>query len=424
MLSRYIINALDNMKQSQLFYKTRKEIPSDADSINASYLIRAGFVEKHMAGAYAFLPLGLRVLKKIENLAREEMDAIGGQELLLNVLQPKDLWMKTGRWDELHDVLYKSGEDKNQVAFAATHEEQITSIVKNEINSYKDLPVALYQIQTKFRNEPRAKSGLLRGREFMMKDMYSFHADEADFEEFYKKCIHAYVKFYRRIGLEAKVTEASGGVFTKKHSHEFQVFTPVGEDLIFYCDKCDFSQNKEIAKVTEGDKCPKCNNIVKSEHSIEVGNIFPLETKYSHPLGAKYIDKNGQEKEMVMGCYGIGISRTLATVVEVMYDASKNKMVWPKEISPFKVHLISLRKQEEAGKIYKELIEKNIEVLYDDRDVSAGEKFAEADLIGCPVRIIVSEKSLGAGGAEFLDMTSEETKILSVEEVIKKASEG
>lgn len=411
------------MKQSQLFYKTRKETPSGADSINASYLIRAGFVEKHMAGAYAFLPLGLRVLKKIEDIVREEMNAISGQELLLNVLQPKDLWMKTGRWDEMDDVLYKSGEDKNQVAFAATHEEQITSIVKNKINSYKDLPKALYQIQTKFRNEPRAKSGLLRGREFMMKDMYSFHITEEDFEMFYKKCINAYVKFYNRIGLEVKVTEASGGVFTKKHSHEFQVFTPVGEDTIFYCDKCDFAQNKEIAEVKEGDKCPKCDGIIKSDHSIEVGNIFPLETKYSHSLEAKFIDKDGQEKEMIMGCYGIGISRTLATVVEVMYDSTKNKMTWPKEISPYKVHLISLQKNDEAEKIYKSLIEKNIEVLYDDRDVSAGEKFAEADLIGCPIRIIVSTKSLGAGGAEFTDIIKGETELLNLEKVADKANE-
>lgn len=411
------------MKQSQLFYKTRKETPSDADSINASYLIRAGFVEKHMAGAYAFLPLGLRVLKKIENIVREEMNIIGGQELLMNVLQPKDLWMKTGRWDEMDDVLYKSGEDKNQVAFAATHEEQITSIVKNKINSYKDLPKALYQIQIKFRNEPRAKSGLLRGREFMMKDMYSFHTNEDDFEQFYKKCIDAYVKFYKRIELDVKVTEASGGVFTKKHSHEFQVFTSVGEDTIYYCDKCDFAQNKEISEVSQGDSCPKCDGLIKSDHSIEVGNIFPLETKYSHSLEAKFIDKEGQEKEMIMGCYGIGISRTLATVVEVMYDSTKNKMTWPKEISPYKVHLISLRKDDEADKIYKRLLEKNIEVLYDDRDVSAGEKFAEADLIGCPLRIIVSKKSLEAGGVEYSDIAKGETELLDEEKVFDKVNE-
>ena len=405
------------MKQSHLFLKTRKETPTDADSINASYLIRAGFIEKHMAGAYAFLPLGLRVLKNIQNIVREEMDAIGGQELLLNILQPKELWTKTGRWDEMDDVLYKSGEDKNQVAFAATHEEQITSIVKNKINSYKDLPKALYQIQTKFRNEPRAKSGLLRGREFMMKDMYSFHSSEEDFEKFYKESIDAYVKFFKRVGLEVKVTEASGGVFTKKNSHEFQVFTSVGEDTIFHCDKCDFCQNKEIAEVKDGDVCPKCGGVIKSEHGIEVGNIFPLETKYSHPLEAKFLDKDGREKEMIMGCYGIGISRTLATVVEVMYDAIKNKMIWPKEIAPFEVHLLSLQKNDEAEKLYDSIIQKGVEILYDDRDISNGEKFAEADLIGCPKRIIVSEKSLTSGGVEMIDAKSGKTKIVKVDEI-------
>jgi prolyl-tRNA synthetase len=409
------------MKQSQLFYKTRKETPSDADSINASYLIRAGFVEKHMAGAYAYLPLGLRVLKKVENIVREEMNEIGGQELLLNVLQPKELWMKTGRWQEMDDVLYKSGDEKNQVSFAATHEEQITTIVKNKINSYKDLPKALYQIQTKFRNEPRAKSGLLRGREFTMKDMYSFHTDDEDFEDFYKKCIDAYIKFFKRIGLEARAVEASGGVFTKKHSHEFQVFTPVGEDTIYYCEKCNFAQNKEIAKVKEGDKCPKCDDVIKSSHGIEVGNIFPLETKYSHQLEAKFLDKDGKEKEMVMGCYGIGISRTLATIVEVFYDAAKNKMVWPKIIAPYQIHLISLNKNEIAEKFYNKLLEKNIEVLYDDRDLSAGEKFAEADLIGCPVRAVISEKSISGGGVELeIDgqrtLTSETDAIKTINE--------
>lgn len=405
------------MKQSQLFFKTRKETPADADSLNASYLIRAGFVEKHMAGAYAFLPLGLRVLKKIDNLIREEMNKIGGQELLLNILQPKDLWTKTGRWDEMDDILYKSGKEKNDIAFAATHEEQITTIVKNMINSYKNLPKALYQIQTKFRNEPRAKSGLLRGREFQMKDMYSFHESEEDFLKFYQECIDAYLEFYKKVGLSVKVTEASGGVFTKKHSHEFQVLTSVGEDVVYYCDKCNFAQNKEIAEVAEGDKCPKCDGKIKSDHGVEVGNIFPLETKFSHQLGAKYLDKDGKEKDMIMGCYGIGISRTLATIVEIYYDSAKNKMAWPEPVAPYKVHLISLNKNQEAEDLYKKMLEKDVEVLYDDRDLSAGAKFAEADLIGCPTRIIISEKSMTAGGAEMIK--GERKKIVKIEETIE-----
>lgn len=407
------------MKQSQLFHKTLKETPSDADSVNASYLVRADFVQKHMAGAYPFLPLGFRVIKKIEKIVQEEMDAIGGQQILMNVMQPKDLWDKTGRWESMDEVLYKSGDEKNQIAFAATHEEQVTSIVKNHIKSYKDLPLALYQIQTKFRNEPRAKSGLLRGREFLMKDMYSFHITDKDFEEFYDKSKIAYLKVFKRLGLEAKIVEASGGAFTEKHSHEFQVLTEVGEDTIFYCDKCDFAVNKEISEVEEGSKCPKCEGKIKKANGIEVGNIFPLEKKYSHSLEAKYVDKDGKEQEMIMGCYGIGISRSLATIVEVLYNQTENKMVWPESVAPFKVHILSLNQNEKADELYETLNEK-FEVLYDDRETSAGTKFAEADLIGCPIRIIVSEKSLAAGGAEVIDIISDNTRISKLETIAQE----
>lgn len=407
------------MKQSQLFYRTQKETPADADSINASYLIRAGFVEKHMAGVYAFLPLGMRVLAKIENIVREEMNAIDSQEVLMNVLQPKELWMKTGRWDEMDDVLYKSGDEKNQVAMAATHEEQITWIVRNYINSYKNLPKSLYQIQTKLRNEPRAKSGLLRGREFKMKDMYSFHASDEDFEAYYEKSKGAYLKFFARLGLNAKIVEASGGMFTKKNSHEFQVFTPVGEDLIFYCDKCGFAQNKEISLVSEGDKCPKCDGQIKVDNGIEVGNIFPLENKYSKSLGANFIDRDGKEKEMIMGCYGIGLSRSLAAIVEIYFNTTENKMIWPREVAPYSIHLISLQKNEETDKVYQQLMKK-YEVLFDDREVSAGMKFAEADLIGCPMRIIISEKSLQAGGAEVIEIDKNSSTIVALENLEQK----
>jgi prolyl-tRNA synthetase len=406
------------MKQSELFFKTRKETPADADSINASYLIRAGFVQKHIAGAYAFMPLGLKVLRKIETIVREEMNKIGGQEILMNIMQPKELWQKTGRWEEMNDVLFKSGSESNQVAMAATHEEQVTTIVKNYINSYKDLPKALYQIQTKLRNEPRAKSGLLRGREFQMKDMYSFHATEEDFEKFYEESKKAYLAAYKRMGLEARIVEASGGVFTKKHSHEFQVFTEVGEDIIYYCDKCEYAVNKEIAEVKEGDKCPKCDGKILMAKGIEVGNIFPLETKYSSTLEAKFLDKDGKEQEMVMGCYGIGLSRVLGTIVEVKYDASSNKMIWPKEVAPFAVHLISLGKNEEAQQIYSKLVNNGLEVLFDDRDLSAGEKFAEADLVGAPIRMIISAKSIENGGVELI--IGDQTEKLSTGEAVDK----
>lgn len=393
--------------------KTRKEVPADADSINASYLVRAGFVHKHMAGSYALLPLGLRVVKKIENIIREELNAISGQEVLMNVLQPKELWEETGRWESAIDIFYKLKDSRGkELNLAPTHEEEVTDIVRRNIKSYKDLPISLYQIQTKFRNEPRVKSGLLRGREFLMKDMYSFHTDQADLRRYYEIVKGAYFKIFERFDLKVKYVEASGGVFSK-YSHEFQVLTPVGEDTIYYCGKCDFAQNKEIAEVTEGVKCPKCGGIIKVDKGIEVANIFPLMERFSKPMKATYLDKDGKEKEMIMGCYGIGITRAMATVVEVLYDVTKNKMVWPEEIAPYSVHLISLSQNDEAEKIYQELVKKGVQVLYDDRDISAGEKFAEADLAGVPKRIIVSKKSLEAGGAEIEGKVESIDKILS-----------
>lgn len=410
------------MKQSQLFYKTRRETPSDADSINASYLTRAGFVTKHMAGIYALLPLGFRVYKKIENIIREEMNVIGGQELLMNVLQPKEIWDETRRWQEMGDIFYKIVDtNKKVIGLAPTHEEQITSIVRSQVKSYKDIPLALYQIQTKFRNEPRAKSGLLRGREFIMKDLYSFHASKDDFEKYYEIVKKSYLKIFERFRLKVKIVEASGGVFSK-FSHEFQVISAQGEDIIFFCDNCDFAQNKEIAEVKEGDICPKCGGVIKTEKSIEVGNIFPLNDKFSQPMKATFLNKDGKEENLIMGCYGIGLTRSLATIVEVYYDSTKNKMVWPDEIAPYKIHLLSLRKNEQADELYKEMIEKDIEVLYDDRDVSAGEKFAEADLIGIPTRIIVSDKSLKSGGAEYTNNKGE-VKIIPLAQIVSRINE-
>jgi len=395
------------MKQSQLFFKTRKETPADADSINASYFVRAGFVHKHMAGVYALLPLGLRVVKKIENIVREEMNKVGGQEILMNVLQPRELWDETDRWESAVDIFYKLKDSRGkELCLAPTHEEETVDIVRNMIKSYKDLPFALFQIQTKFRNEPRAKSGLLRGREFIMKDMYSFSEGIEQHNEFYKKTIPAYFNVFRRLGLDARLVKASGGIFSK-YSDEFQVLTEVGEDTIYYCDspagECDFAENKEIAKVKEGDKCPKCGAEIMVGRGIEVGNIFTLNDRFSKPMKAIFLNQDGKEEVFIMGCYGIGITRAMATVVEIYYDSAKNKMVWPEEIAPYKVHLISLNRNEEADKLYDDLRKNNVEVIYDDRELSAGQKFAEADLIGCPTRIIVSEKSIGNGGVEIID---------------------
>ena len=408
------------MKLSQLFMKTRKEVPADADSINASYLIRAGFAEKYMAGVYGLLPLGLRVVKKIENIVREEMNAINGQEILMNVLQPREIWEETGRWESAVDIFYKMKDSRGKdLALAPTHEEQVVDIVRHRIKSYKDLPFALYQIQTKFRNEPRVKSGMLRGREFIMKDMYSFHADLEDFEKFYELSKAAYSKIFSRLGLDAKIVAASGGIFSK-YSHEFQVLTPVGEDTIFYCDspagECEFAENKEIATVSEGDKCPKCGGNIKMERGIEVGNIFPLKNKFTAPMKATFLDKEGKPVEFLMGCYGIGITRAMATIVEIYYDSASNAMKWPESVAPYDIEIISLGQNETAEKIYKELLDKKIQVLFDDRELSAGEKFAEADLIGAPKRLIISKKTIADNSIEYRDEGGQ-TKMVPLSEI-------
>lgn len=411
------------MKRSKYFVKTYKEVPSDADSINAALLTRGGFVQKHMAGVYSLLPLGLRVYKKIEAIIREEMDGLGGQEIMMNVLQPKELWDETKRWDELKDIMYQMKDVRGaEIGMAPTHEEQVTDIVRKKISSYKELPVSLYQIQTKFRNEARAKSGLLRGREFIMKDMYSFHSTQDDFDSYYELAKKTYVKLFKRMAIDAKVVNASGGAFSK-FSHELQAISPTGEDTIYYCNKCDFAENKEITTVKGGDDCPECGGKIIEDKSIEVGNIFPLKNKFSSAMGANFLDKDGNEVEMIMGCYGIGLTRALATIVE-LYNDSKG-IIWPVSVAPFQVNLVSLGKNAECDKIYDELIQKGIEVLYDDReDVTAGEKFADADLIGCPVRLVVSDKSLQAGGIEFARRGSKDFDIVKEEEVVKLINES
>lgn len=406
------------MKRSQLLVKTIKETPSDSDSVNATFLTRGGFIKKNMAGVYALLPLGMRVYQKIENIIREEMNSIDGQEISMNVLQSKELWEETKRWQEMNEIMYQFKDKREKdIGLGPTHEEQVTDIIRTNISSYKDLPRAVYQIQVKFRNEARAKSGLLRGREFLMKDLYSFHADQEDFNQYYERAKEAYFQIFKKCGLEnVKIVEADGGAFSK-YSHEFQLLVESGEDVVFYCNSCDFAQNKEIAKVKEGDKCPKCNGEIKKSNAIEIGNIFPLKDKFSSAMGAKYKDRDGKENNIIMGCYGIGLTRLLASVVEESHD---NKgIIWPESIAPYKVNLISISKNSEAEKVYTDLINDGVEVLYDDREeVSPGEKFADADLIGCPYRIIVSDKSLQAGGVEISKRANSKSKIIKSEEIV------
>lgn len=407
------------MKQSQLFTKTLKEAPKDETSLNAQLLMRAGFIDKVGAGIYTFLPLGLKVLNKIYGIIREEMNAVGGQEVLMPALTPKEVWQTTGRWENF-DALFKlKGNDEKEYALGATHEEIVTPLAQRYVFSYKELPVSIYQIQVKFRNELRAKAGLLRGREFFMKDMYSFHVDQADLDAYYEKVEKAYFNVYKRMGLKdlTFLTYASGGAFSK-YSHEYQTLTESGEDHIYLCEKCRVAVNHEI--IGEQDSCPVCGSKdLVEKKAIEVGNIFKLGTKFSKPFGMQYMDKGGQEQDVIMGCYGIGPSRIMGTLVEVFHDDAG--MIWPESVAPFKVHLISLKENEAAEKIYQELLKNNIEVIYDDRaDVAAGEKFADADLIGCPYRLIVSRKTLEKNSAELKARGTKEGELVALTELTAK----
>ncbi|MFA6393500.1 MAG: aminoacyl--tRNA ligase-related protein [Patescibacteria group bacterium] len=408
------------MKQSQLFTKTLKQTPSDEQSYNARALIQGGFINKEMAGVYDFLPLGLRVLNKIIAIIREEINAVGGQETFLASLQNPELWKKTNRWDDaIYDVWFKTKlKNDTELGLATTHEEPLTNLLRKHISSYKDLPKSIYHFQTKFRNETRAKSGLMRLREFIMKDAYSFHASEEDLDAYYEKMKAAYTNIFKRAGLGdlTYLTFASGGTFSK-YSHEFQTLTSAGEDIIYICEKCRVALNREIIEDVNH-KCTECgNDKLREEKAVEVGNIFKLKTKYSSPLGLAFMDEEGVSKDVVMGCYGIGPQRLMGTVVETLHD--EKGIIWPEAIAPFKVHILSLNKGTEAEKIYADLSSAGIEVLFDDRELTAGEKFADADLIGIPYRVVVSEKSLAAGGVEVKKRSEKEGDIEKVENLLK-----
>lgn len=407
------------MRQSKLFTKTRKEAPSEEVAKNAQLLIRAGYIDKLMAGAYTYLPLGLRVLKNIEAIIREEVNRAGGQEVLMPALQPKDNWDTTKRWDLYQDVFYKTDSLYGGVSvLGPTHEEIVTPLVQQFVSSYRDLPVAVYQFQDKFRQEKRAKSGLLRGREFIMKDMYSFHANQDDFAMYYEIIKKAYIEIYKRCGIGHRtyVAYASGGTFSK-YSHEFQTVTPAGEDLIYICDRCSIAINKEIKH--EHAVCPECKaDTFKEEKAIEVGNIFPLSTRFTDSFNFQYKDDKGGLQPIIMGCYGIGLGRVMGAIVEALSD--EKGIVWPREIAPFKVHLIALpgkdggRVVEEAEKLYVSLKNNGVTVLYDDRAVSAGNKFADADLMGMPYRIVLSEKTLTEEGVELKNRATGEVRMVKL----------
>ncbi len=407
------------MKMSRLVSTPEKQPPANADTMNHKLLVQAGFVRQLMAGVYTYLPLGLRVLRKLENIIREEMDAIGGEEILMPILHPAEIWKKTGGWDSI-DVLFKvKSRTERDYALGQSQEEVVTPTMKEFIKSYRDLPRVPYHIQWKFRDELRSKSGIMRGREFLMKDMYSFHLDQNDFDRFYAIAKKAYIKIFERMGLTAKVTEASGGAFSEKISYEFEVLTSAGEVNILYCDKCEFCVNVDDINTHKlGDKCPKCGESeLKDSVAAEVGNVFDLGQKYSKAFDLKVANDKGELIYPIMGCYGIGISRTMGVIVEKFND--EKGILWPAEVAPFTVHLLNLKNTEEAARIYEKLNKSGIETIWDDRDVSLGQKFAEADLIGCPFRVAVTEKSLAAGGLEVKLRSSSEVEIMSLEKFIE-----
>jgi len=407
------------MKMSRLVSTPEKQAPANADTINHKLLVQAGFVRQLMAGVYTYLPLGLRVLRKLENIVREEMDAIGGEEILMPMLHPAEIWKTSGGWDKV-DILFKlKSRTEKDYALGSSQEEVVTPTMREFIKSYRDLPRAPYHIQWKFRDELRSKSGILRGREFLMKDMYSFHLDQADFDKFYEIAKKAYIKVFERMGLTAKVTEASGGAFTEKVSYEFEVLTDAGEANILYCESCEFCVNvDDISKYNEGDDCPKCSKSkLKPAKAAEVGNVFDLGKKYSEAFDLKVANEKGELVYPIMGCYGIGITRTMGVIVEKYHD--EKGIMWPSEVAPFTVYLADLKQVDKAQEIYNKLNMAGIETIWDDRDVSLGQKFADADLIGCPFRALVSEKSLEAGGIEVKMRKGGEMEIMSLEKFIE-----
>ncbi len=412
------------MRQSKLFTKTRKEAPSDEMSKNAQLLIRGGYISKEMAGAYNYLPLGLRVLNKIITIIREEMNAIGGQEIVMTALQRKELWERTGRWnDDVVDIWFKTKlKDESELGLAFTHEEPISNMLEQFVSSYKELPFYAYQFQTKFRNETRAKSGVMRTREFIMKDLYSFSKNEKEHEEFYEKSKEAYKKIFKRVGIGhlTYLTFASGGVFSK-FSHEFQTITSVGEDIIYVDENKGIAINKEVYTDEVIASLGLSKETLVEHKAVEVGNIFTLGTKFSDPH-LVFQDEKGEKLPVVMGSYGIGPARLMGTVIETLSD--DKGIVWPESIAPFKIHLLSLGEDEavitEANKVYDALVKNNIEVLFDDRTgLSAGEKFADADLLGMPWRAVVSARSIKENGIELKKRTEEKGSIISLDTLLE-----
>lgn len=408
------------MKMTQLFTKTSKTAPADEAAKNAQLLIRAGFVYKEMAGVYAYLPLGIRVLENIKQIVREEMNAIDGQELIMTNLQNKAVWEKTSRWDEeIVDIWFKTRlQDDTEIGLAWSHEEPIMTMMEQYISSYKDLPTSVYQFQTKLRNELRAKSGIMRGREFVMKDMYSLHATAEDLDRYYEEVKQAYIRIYDRLGIgdETFVTFASGGAFTK-FSHEFQTICEAGEDILYVHREKGIAVNEEVL-----DEAIKELGLAKDElekvKSAEVGNIFNFGTEKAEQMGVSFTNKEGTKEPIFLASYGIGITRVMGVIVEKFAD--EKGIVWPENVAPFKVYLATIGDvAREAEDVYGRLGDAGIEVLWDDRDIRPGAKFADADLMGIPYRLVVSEKTVASGKHELKRRTDEEARMLAVDDILE-----
>ena len=408
------------MKLSQSFIKTLREAPKDETAKNGALLTRAGYIHKELAGIYDYLPLGIKVIENIKTIVREELNAIGCQEISMSALQNPELWQKTDRWDDNKvDIWFKTNlAAGGQLGLAPTHEEPITNMLKNYVSSYKDLPIAVYQFQTKFRNELRAKSGIMRGREFLMKDLYSFHTSEADLDDFYSKVETAYAKIYDRLGLgdDTYKTFASGGVFSK-YSHEYQTFIPVGEDVVYYNEDRSTVLNEEVYNDEVMNDLGVKGEKFESTAAAEVGNIFKLKTKYSAPLDLKFTDEKNEQQVVYMGCYGIGISRVMGVIAEKYAD--DKGLIWPEAVAPFRYHLIGIG--DKGTTIAENLHAKHPDLfIYDDRDIHPGEKFADADLMGMPYRVVISDKTLEDNNIEITERQTGKISLLTLEDFTAK----
>lgn len=416
------------MLQSKLFAKTQKKIPREAETISHQLLLRGDFIDQLASGIYTFLPLGWRVHQKIESLIRQEMSSLGAQEISMPVLQPRTLWEETGRWQSYVPPLFKL-KDRHQKDFALgpTHEEVVTDLVRDRVHSYKDLPLGLYQIQTKFRNEARPTGGLLRTREFSMKDLYSFHASEKCFNEFYNKVTEAYFRIFKRCGLKVLMVEADPGSIGGSESHEFMFLAETGEDKVVVCSNCHFAANFEL--VGRISICPSCHKkSLTIQNAIEGSHTFKLGDKYSRLMGAVFTDKDGLKKPIIMGCYGIGLGRLMGTIVEARHD--DKGIIWPQEVAPFQIHLLAFHSPDNSTykrcqRLYQKLQTLGLEVLYDDRKgVSAGEKLIEADILGIPWRIIASQKSLAQNKFELKKREQAKSQLVSDSLLIKRLKDN